>query len=70
MVEGVIVSMIQVGFAQEEDGAKVTSVSKGCPTEWASLEAGDLVKAIDGQSVSKVDEAMSRVGKAEIGRTM
>jgi putative serine protease PepD len=50
-----------VSLSEASDGAEVASVRSGSPADEAGLEAGDVITAIDGETVSTADDATSAI---------
>lgn len=57
----------QAAGAPNRGGATVASVEFGTPAASANLQAGDVVVAFDGQSVSNADDLIGLVGGARVG---
>jgi putative serine protease PepD len=53
---------IRVGDSSSSGGAQVTSVVSGSPADRAGLKAGDVITAIDGNSVTSADDLTAQVG--------
>jgi putative serine protease PepD len=53
-----------VSLSEATDGAEVASVRSGSPADEAGLEAGDVITAIDGETVSTDDATSAINGKS------
>jgi putative serine protease PepD len=56
-----------VSLADADGGARITQVESGSPADRAGLEAGDLITAIDGRSVSTADDVVQRLAAMSTG---
>lgn len=56
-----------VSLNDASDGAQVASVRSGSPADEAGLEAGDVITAIDGETVSTADDATSAINAKSPG---
>jgi S1-C subfamily serine protease len=60
---------LRLGYEQAT-GAVVTSVEKGSPADEAGLLTGDIVTAVDGQTIRGADELVRILDADRIGRTI
>jgi putative serine protease PepD len=58
---------VTVGDASSGQGAELGSIKAGTPAEKAGLQAGDVVTAIDGQSVENADDLTARISAHQPG---
>jgi putative serine protease PepD len=56
-----------VSLSDASDGAEVASVKSGSPADDAGLEAGDVITAVDGTSVSAADDVTSAINAKSPG---
>jgi S1-C subfamily serine protease len=52
------------------DAVRVESIESGSPAAAADVQPGDIIVAIDGESVESVDELQHRLAEDSIGRTL
>lgn len=70
---GVAVQEVNQAFAEsfnldKPEGALVASVSKGSPAEKAGLQAGDVIRQVDGQPIVASGDLPAWVGQAQPGQ--
>jgi serine protease Do len=70
---GVAVQEVKQAFAEsfnldKPEGALVASVSKGSPAEKAGLQAGDVIRQVDGQPIVASGDLTAWVGQAQPGQ--
>ncbi|RQO82963.1 DegQ family serine endoprotease [Acidovorax sp. FJL06] len=70
---GVAVQEVNQAFAEsfaldKPEGALVASVSKGSPAEKAGLQAGDVIRQVDGQAIVASGDLPAWVGQAQPGQ--
>jgi serine protease Do len=70
---GVAVQEVNQAFAEsfnldKPEGALVASVSKGSPAEKAGLQAGDVIRQVDGQPIVASGDLTAWVGQAQPGQ--
>ena len=70
---GVAVQEVYQAFAEsfnldKPEGALVASVSKGSPAEKAGLQAGDVIRQVDGQPIVASGDLPAWVGQAQAGQ--
>jgi len=58
---------VTVGDASSGQGAELGSVKAGTPAESAGLQAGDVVTAIDGQTVENADDLTAKISAHQPG---
>ena len=58
---------VQIGDTTAGTGAQVTRVVSGSPADKAGLQAGDVITAIDGKSISSADDLTARVATYKPG---
>jgi serine protease Do len=59
-----------LGLSADQEGAYVADVTPGGPAAQAGLRAGDIVVAINGESIETSTELTRRVGQASPGETL
>ncbi len=60
----------QRGITIDKDVVIITSVIEGSPADLAKIEAGDIVSAVNGVDVNKIEELHKEVYKNKIGDTI
>ncbi|PTT20038.1 peptidase, partial [Acidovorax sp. HMWF029] len=70
---GVVVQEVNQAFAEsfnldKPEGALVASVSKGSPAEKTGLQAGDVIRQVDGQPIVASGDLPAWVGQAQPGQ--
>jgi putative serine protease PepD len=58
---------VTVGDASSGQGAEIGQVKAGTPAETAGLQAGDVVTAIDGQTVDNADDLTAKISAHQPG---
>jgi putative serine protease PepD len=58
---------VTVGTASNGEGAAIESVKPGTPAAKAGLQAGDVVTAIDGQTVTNSDDLTAKISAHQPG---
>jgi putative serine protease PepD len=58
---------VQIGDTPDDTGAQVSRVVSGSPADKAGLQAGDIVTAIDGKSISTADDLTALVATYKPG---
>jgi len=62
---------IGVSYQQEENGLFVNEVFKGCPAEIGGIQPGDIITAVDGQSViGQTSDVVTNWIRGEVGTTV